>query len=1168
MISCLAICLLGICLLGQDAQGQESATPTATLAPQPAVEIPDAKSIEEKLKLLESATDMEAGLKDELTALYSETLTHIQKAQEQKARVDQHQKNLDELPTKTDQLRELLAQPVKAATPSISDASTLMELEQYLSQTEAELETARGAVTNVEQALNEIPEARKTQSEKIGKKREELKKHRDEKGTDITEDMDPQVREAKETNWRAKEAALYYEIQALEKQAPLFDVRSPYLTLNRDLAVREVARLETKTEALRQEVTEERQREAERAAAKARMEARAVLQAATSDPDFKKLAESIAQENARLTEARTGESRAGEVGTLKGIEGAANKLKEIKSRNRQVIADFDRIKKRIEAVGLDNAFGPVLRKYRAELPNFRQHFRNVTARNDRISRIEIERLNLEDQRSDLSNLDAVIKQDLSEIPTQATEAVRAKQEQLLRTLRETQKKYIEDLQGDYSDYIGKLTDLNDAELELAENSESFSEFINENVLWIPSANAFSPTTLKESINGAIWFLNARRWLAVVMTLGRDSLFNAPVTALFLVLFAFLLLIRPRIKDRIAKLGVKAERNSTARLNQTFRCLFDSVVLSIIFPSLLYYLGWRLSETSYVSTNLSSDELDFVRAVGNGFSAAALVLLILNAFRYTLIPKGVAVSHFDWPENQVAQIRLSLRWLTYSTLPLLFVVATLQWYRNENYQETLGRLLFVFVHLIVIYFGHISLRFSGGPFQDILDFKRGSGRNRFRHLWYAIGVGIPLVVLILAFMGYYYTSLRLAIRYYNTLTFVLVLTIIYGCILRWLFLARKKIAMEQARKRRDLARAKESDDPRPEVEIEEEVLDLTKIDYQTKQLVRSLMGFVFVVGFWFIWAEELPALSILGEITIWDPSVTTVTTNAEGIPVTETIGEPITLTHLVFAFLIGLLTVAATKNLPAFLEISFLQRLELAAGERYALTTIIRYVILATGVALIFHAVGIGWANLQWLVAAVGLGLGFGLQEIFANFISGIILLFERPIRVGDTVTVGEISGTVSRINIRATTITDFDRKELVVPNKEFVTGQLINWSLSDPILRFVVPVGIAYGSDTELAKSILEKVAEDEPLVIRDPPPTVIFCAFGASSLDFELRAFVKGIEDRLAAIHSVHMTIDREFRKAGIEIAFPQQDLHVRSVSESILRDLTRRGEKFSERG
>jgi potassium efflux system protein len=198
-------------------------------------------------------------------------------------------------------------------------------------------------------------------------------------------------------------------------------------------------------------------------------------------------------------------------------------------------------------------------------------------------------------------------------------------------------------------------------------------------------------------------------------------------------------------------------------------------------------------------------------------------------------------------------------------------------------------------------------------------------------------------------------------------------------------------------------------------------------------------------------------------------------------------------------------------------------------------------------------IGIGWSKVQWLAAAMVVGLGFGLQEIFANFVSGLILLFERPIRIGDTVTVGDVTGEVTRIQIRATTITDWNRKELVIPNKEFVTGQVINWTLSDSTLRVIVPVGIAYGSNTQLAEEILAKVAKENDLVLAEPKSKVLFLEFGESSLNFELRVFVSSVEYLLKVRHQLHKAIDQEFRRAGIEIAFPQRDIHVRSIRDSL---------------
>jgi potassium efflux system protein len=180
---------------------------------------------------------------------------------------------------------------------------------------------------------------------------------------------------------------------------------------------------------------------------------------------------------------------------------------------------------------------------------------------------------------------------------------------------------------------------------------------------------------------------------------------------------------------------------------------------------------------------------------------------------------------------------------------------------------------------------------------------------------------------------------------------------------------------------------------------------------------------------------------------------------------------------------------------------------------------------------------------------MSLGLAFGLQEIFANFVSGLIILFERPVRVGDVVTIDAISGVVSRIRIRATTITDWDRKELIIPNKEFITGRVLNWTLTDPVNRVVVKVGVAYGADTAKVSEILLRLAQENPHVLKDPMPRVMLDSFGDSSLNFVLTCFLPNLENRGTVINDLHMAIDREFRQAGIDNAYPQREVHVRSI-------------------
>ncbi len=264
--------------------------------------------------------------------------------------------------------------------------------------------------------------------------------------------------------------------------------------------------------------------------------------------------------------------------------------------------------------------------------------------------------------------------------------------------------------------------------------------------------------------------------------------------------------------------------------------------------------------------------------------------------------------------------------------------------------------------------------------------------------------------------------------------------------------------------------------------------------------------------------------------------------------------PLSAGHLLGAILIVALTLALARNLPGLLEILVLSRMDLRQGSSYAVTTLLSYLIVGVGIVSGLSTLGVSWSKLQWLVAALGVGLGFGLQEIFANFVSGLIILFERPVRIGDVVTIGNLSGTVNRIRIRATTIVDFDRKEIIVPNKTFVTEFLVNWTLSDTITKVTVKLGVGYGSDLDRVRELLLQIARNNPRILADPEPMVLFLNYGESTLEHELRVHVLQLGDRNAAIDEINRAIDRLFTENNIDIAFRQLDLHLRN-SEGLER-------------
>jgi potassium efflux system protein len=301
----------------------------------------------------------------------------------------------------------------------------------------------------------------------------------------------------------------------------------------------------------------------------------------------------------------------------------------------------------------------------------------------------------------------------------------------------------------------------------------------------------------------------------------------------------------------------------------------------------------------------------------------------------------------------------------------------------------------------------------------------------------------------------------------------------------------------------------------------------------------MFGLFFVVLYW-VWSDLISVVSYLDNVTLYEFA------SGSGENITTT---AISLNNLLGALLIIAVTVALARNLPGLLEVLVLSKLRLAQGSAYATTTLLSYALAGIGIVSTLSTLGVSWDKLQWLVAALSVGLGFGMQEIFANFISGLIILFERPVRIGDVVTIGNLSGTVSRIRIRATTITDFDRKDIIVPNKTFITGQLVNWSLSDTITRVTIKVGVAYGSDLDTVRQLLLRAARENPRVLKEPEPQVLFLTFGESTLDHELRIHVRDLGDRNPATDEINRFIDREFNRNGINIAFRQVDVFLKNL-------------------
>ena len=272
--------------------------------------------------------------------------------------------------------------------------------------------------------------------------------------------------------------------------------------------------------------------------------------------------------------------------------------------------------------------------------------------------------------------------------------------------------------------------------------------------------------------------------------------------------------------------------------------------------------------------------------------------------------------------------------------------------------------------------------------------------------------------------------------------------------------------------------------------------------------------------------------------------------------------PVTLASIILFILLLLAFVVLARVIGKVILRRFFARLQVEEGISYSLIRITQYIIMITGVIVSLQFVGIDLSGLVVIFGLLSVGIGFGLQNITSNFVSGLVLLIERPIRVGDRVTVGDTLGDVVEINMRSTTIRTLTNIAIIVPNSEFISSNVINWSHGDPKVRLDLSIGVSYDSDLETVLRTLREVAEENSEVLKEPAPEINFTGFGDSSWDFELRAWLESPKRYQQVKSDLNCSIVKKFRENKVEVPFPQRDLHLRSTIPISLSDSDGRAE------
>ena len=1126
--------LAGLVLLPLDIGAQ------AVISPDTAV---TAEMLESRIQEIGVSTDPE---EESLLEFYRKSISLIEQRRTYEASTQKFIKSRELAPQQSARLRSQLAKLEtleQQKLPASYSAKALPELEQQLLSEKADVSGVTGTLAGLEASLEKQAQRPQQAREQLNEGRKRKAKVQESLKSLNIEGISPRLVEAR--RW-----ALEHEIRTLNAETEMLNqellsqpMRIELLGVQRDRATLELSRELNFVALLESLVTERRLSEAESAKEEADE---------TERQSFGKhpLVQEIARKNTQL-----GNELNSLATELEDITTAEN---EVAVQAKRVAANFRLTRQKLEITGLSEALGEMLLEQRRELPDSSEFNAAEQRRQRLVIESSLRQIRNQQERARLRDINVYVDELMVNVSETWTSLLRGE----ILALSELRRDLLDKAIAADDTYLQALVEIDFTRRQLSETVTAYNNYLSERLLWIRTGKRPSWQTLDSISDNIGVFISPTHWLQIMQALIQPESFPW-VLLTGVVLFALLIIKTKALRASLKRSGSNVGQLRHDRIYYSFKALVLTLVLALPWPILFAALGFQLQfgqgdEALELGDSAHQTFIwtgQFVPAIGAAFSGIALYTLYFIAFRIFCEPVGLAVAHFGWSLSATERLRYQTRRLMGYFLPTAFLLIASITYDPAALAGGLSRLLFIVVLAALAWFFGRILGPRQGVLMEFYAANPGNPLTWFRYIWVLIGLTVPVMLALLAVEGYVYTSAQLGQRLVDTLWLVVAIILIHELVVRWLLLTQRSLAFRDALERRRQQRAAKeaTQDEGSAEEMEAMLLEEPEIDFQalgddTTKLINAVLMVVAVFGLWLIWSEVFPAFHFLEEFSLWSRTVV-VDGDAQLVPVT--------LSDLILGLLAILMVVVAAQRLPALLEIVLLMRLNISAGSRYAISSLTQYSIVATGVVLVFNLLGGNWSEIQWLIAALGVGIGFGLQEIVANFICGLILLFERPIRIGDIVTVGDTDGTVTKIRIRSTTIRNWDQKELLVPNKEFITGRLLNWTLTDPITRIVVPVGIAYGSDVTLAIKLVREAAAENERVLDEPSFLVTFDSFDDNAMTIVLRCFISSMDYWRQTTSELHLAINQKFKEAGIVIAFPQRDVHLNTSAPLDVRVL-----------
>ncbi len=1051
------------------------------------------------------ASDLEDSIKEALKAKYKEAVEKLKAAAANRQRTNAFHEAFRSAPGETAELRRQLAD-----LPSPEDAGAVPEPSPDVDALRKDVQARRAALSALEKKLaaaeDELSRGRARPVE-IGSRLPLARSELAEATAKIAapgqgEDPSP-GRVAENTLLEAGKEALEAEVEMLVQEQLSQAPRENLALARRDLLARQAGNNTAALAVLEDRLNRARMSDAERLAASVDG---LISQSDAGNKETRPFLEEL--------RALSGELRV----SARKLEDTQVRHGDLQKKLKELAEEFRWIKEKVELGGLEGSAAQILMELQRMLPDTRPLSYSIRAREQTLRELRLAGFRVE-------------------------EKLRSQKEQGKKPgssrgrFLEIRADLLGELRKNYQSLVRETSRLDADERAYRNLIEETQAYLSERLFWRKSSAPVGYNFFADLPAALQWVFDIDQWRKGLRALVAIPFRHPLLTFLAGAVVLLLQFLRPRIKKSLLETGNLTRRISTDRYAHTLRAFFYTLLLAVPVPLALGFVSWALLR--------NPDDSVWVRGLGEGLAWSAHFLTGALAFREICRPGGLGIAHLGWGERFAGMTRAAILRLIVVYMPATLLTSTTLFESSSRHVDSLGRLSWIVGQVWIAWILGRMFRPSDGILSGTIQRNPGRLVAKGRHLWHWLAVAIPLALVILALVGYFYTALTLSVEFQATLRLIALGVLVYGLLLRWFMIKERRLALEEApeeRRARKEAAANPGEPSDEAIAFDEESLelDLAAVGEQIRSLLRSLVTVGVVVAIWILLSKTLP---IQGFLTAQS------STSGPG------------LFNLLQAAIVVVIATTLVRNLPGLLDLGGLRNSGLDPGTRYAVSTICQYVAIALAIILVFRTLRLDWSQFGWIAAALSVGLGFGLQEVVANFVCGIILLFERPIRVGDVVTVGTVTGTVTRIQMRATTITNYDRQDFVVPNKEFITGSLINWTLTSKINRIVIPVGVAYGSDAARARDLLLEVANDHPLIMDDPAPVASFEAFADSSLNLSLRCYLPDMDNRLRTTTELHSEIDRRFKEAGIEIAFPQQDIHLRSGWEVMTPDERLRG-------